>query len=135
MIKIVTTPANRRSISHDPTTPDISINNSISKQNEDKSEENNSIDVQQQLQNTKKRNTELIFIKDSKARANARCKRKKGLLNKIKHLDTLTGSSSIFVSRSMYNDKIENITYATKGSDMENLLPKIKSLIHLFILT
>jgi hypothetical protein len=50
------------------------------------------------------------FINDSKERANRKKKRKEGLLKKMNEFDTLTGSSSMFISIGM-NENITEVNY------------------------
>jgi hypothetical protein len=51
--------------------------------------------------------TKLEFIRNSKVRNNRKSKRKRGLLNKLKEFDVITGSSSIFLSIGCDEDKSE----------------------------
>jgi hypothetical protein len=51
------------------------------------------------------------------------------LLKKLDEFDILTGSSSIFISSGYNAFKTKVIKYATSGSSMELLMPKIQSII------
>jgi hypothetical protein len=75
----------------------------------------------------KKRKTPKSFINDSQQRKSASYIRRKGILKKLKEFDVITGSQTAFIT---IGSKGKLQTHATKGSELEKLLPNMIDLIN-----
>jgi hypothetical protein len=123
-------PANESTIQSFQTNVESTRNTAQSNMTKKKTISNSdSENVQISIKIPKRGKTIVKFINDSKIRANRRNKRKAGLLKKLDEFDILTGSSSIFISSGYNAFKTKVIKYATSGSSMELLMPKIQSII------